>query len=58
MARKWWTLSAVVAGMFMLLLDVTIVNVAHPQIQKAFGASLRTCSGSSMPMRSRSRRCC
>ena len=40
MARKWWTLTAVVVGMFMLLLDVTIVNVALPQIQKAFGASL------------------
>lgn len=39
MARKWWTLTAVVAGMFMLL-DVTIVNVALPQIQKAFSASL------------------
>jgi len=24
MARKWWTLTAVVAGLFMLLLDVTI----------------------------------
>jgi EmrB/QacA subfamily drug resistance transporter len=40
MARKWWTLTAVVAGLFMLLLDVTIVNVALPQIQRAFGASL------------------
>src|SRR6266702_3767584 len=40
MARKWWTLTAVVAGLFMLLLDVTIVNVALPQIQQAFGASL------------------
>jgi EmrB/QacA subfamily drug resistance transporter len=40
MTRKWWTLAAVVAGLFMLLLDVTIVNVALPQIQKAFGASL------------------
>ena len=40
MARKWWTLTAVVAGVFMLLLDVTIVNVALPQIQQAFGASL------------------
>jgi hypothetical protein len=38
MARKWWTLTAVVAGMFMLLMDVTIVNVALPQIQKAFAA--------------------
>ena len=26
--------------MFMLLLDATIVNVALPQIHKAFGASL------------------
>src|SRR6266567_9219704 len=40
MARKWWTLTAVVAGVFMLLLDITIVNVALPQIQQAFGASL------------------
>ena len=40
MARKWWTLTAVVADMCMLLLDVTIVNVALPQIQKAFSASL------------------
>jgi EmrB/QacA subfamily drug resistance transporter len=40
MAQKWWTLTAVVTGMFMLLLDVTIVNVALPQIQQAFGASL------------------
>ncbi len=39
MARKWWTLTAVVAGMFMLL-DVAIVNVTLPEIQKAFGASL------------------
>jgi MFS family permease len=38
MTRKWWTLTAVVAGMFMLLMDVTIVNVALPQIQKAFAA--------------------
>jgi EmrB/QacA subfamily drug resistance transporter len=40
MARKWWTLTAVVVGVFMLLLDVTIVNVALPDIQKALGASL------------------
>jgi EmrB/QacA subfamily drug resistance transporter len=40
MARKWWTLIAVVVGVFMLLLDVTIVNVALPDIQKSFGASL------------------
>lgn len=41
MALTWWTLTAVVAGMFTLSLDVTIVNVALPQIEKAFGASPR-----------------
>jgi MFS family permease len=33
-------LAAVCGGVFMLLLDITIVNVAIPQIQQAFGASL------------------
>ena len=40
MARKWWTLIAVCTGVFMLLLDITVVNVALPQIQRAFHASL------------------
>ena len=40
MARKWWTLIAVCVGVFMLLLDITIVNVALPDIQRAFKASL------------------
>src|SRR6478752_4675112 len=40
MERKWWTLVAVAAGTFMLLLDITIVNVALPYIQQAFDASL------------------
>src|SRR4051812_20534139 len=40
MERKWWTLVAVAAGTFMLLLDVTIVNVVLPDIAKDLKASL------------------
>lgn len=40
MDRKWWTLTAVCTGVFMLLLDVTVVNVALPDIQRAFGSPL------------------
>jgi EmrB/QacA subfamily drug resistance transporter len=34
MDKKWWTLIVVCAATFMLLLDVTIVVVALPEIQK------------------------
>jgi EmrB/QacA subfamily drug resistance transporter len=40
MDKKWWTLTAVSVGAFMLLLDVTIVNVALPDIQRQLGGSL------------------
>ena len=39
MGRKWWTLVAVCTATFMLLLDITIVNVALPAIQRALNAS-------------------
>src|SRR6476660_10477519 len=37
---KWWTLLAVCTGVFMLLLDITIVNVALPDIQTQLHATL------------------
>ncbi|MFB7617560.1 MFS transporter [Kitasatospora sp. NPDC056181] len=39
MQRKWWTLVAVSVATFMLLLDITVVNVALPSIRKDLGAS-------------------
>ena len=40
MERKWWTLLAVCLATFMLLLDITVVNVALPDIQKDLNADL------------------
>ncbi len=40
MERKWWTLLAVCVATFMLLVDITIVNVALPSIQEDLDASL------------------
>src|SRR5258707_12046261 len=37
--NKWWTLVAVCLGTFMLLLDITIVNVALPDIPRALHSS-------------------
>jgi len=40
MARKWWTLLLISTATFMLLLDITVVNVALPDIQRELNASL------------------
>lgn len=39
MQRKWWTLTVVCVATFMLLLDITIVNVALPKIATDLKAS-------------------
>src|SRR5256886_12148080 len=36
--RKWWTLIAVCVAIFMLLLDITIVNVALPDLARSLQA--------------------
>ena len=38
--RKWWTLAAVAFGLFMIMLDNTVVNVALPAIEKDLNISI------------------
>src|SRR4051795_4873184 len=38
--KKWWTLGAVSFGLFMIMLDNTIVNVALPSIQRSLHMSI------------------
>jgi len=38
--KKWWTLGAVSFGLFMIMLDNTVVNVALPSIQRDLGVGL------------------
>src|SRR4029079_16448117 len=38
--RKWWTLAAVAFGLFMIMLDNTIVNVALPSIERSLHMSI------------------
>src|ERR1051326_5982752 len=38
--RKWWTLFAVSFGLFMIMLDNTVVNVALPSIREDLGISI------------------
>ncbi len=38
--RKWWTLVAVAFGLFMIMLDNTVVNVALPSIERDLGIGI------------------
>jgi EmrB/QacA subfamily drug resistance transporter len=40
LAQKWRILISVMFGIFMIILDATIVNVAFPTLRREFGASL------------------
>ena len=39
MSRKWWTLAGACAGLFLLMLDSTVVALALPAMRKDVGAS-------------------
>jgi EmrB/QacA subfamily drug resistance transporter len=38
--KKWWTLGAVAVGLFMIMLDNTVVNVALPSMRRSLHMSL------------------
>jgi len=38
--KKWWTLAAVAFGLFMIMLDNTVVNVALPSMQRSLGLTV------------------
>ncbi|MGH3328987.1 MAG: MFS transporter [Streptomycetales bacterium] len=38
--RKWWTLTSVAFGLFMIMLDNTVVNVALPSIRRDLGIDI------------------
>jgi hypothetical protein len=38
--QKWKVLITVMFGLFMIILDSTIINIAFPTLRRAFGASL------------------
>src|SRR5437588_11541243 len=40
--RRGWTLAIVSIGLFMMVLDNLVVNVALPGIRREFGASIQT----------------
>src|SRR4051812_9334804 len=37
--RKWWTLAAAAGSSFILLLDISVINIALPEVQRATHAS-------------------
>ena len=39
--RKWWTVVSVSFGLFMIMLDNTVVNVALPSIQRSLAPAER-----------------
>jgi len=38
--RKWKILISVMFGIFMIILDATVINVAFPTLRREFGATL------------------
>ena len=44
--QSWWILGLIGLAQFMVILDITVVNVALPSIGKAPELSATTCSGS------------
>src|SRR5438128_3957980 len=43
--KKWWTLAAVSVGLFMIMLDNTVVNVALPSMRRSLHMSLSELEG-------------
>jgi len=56
--RKWFVLLVISFSLFMILLDVTIVNIALPHIMTAFKIGLSSIEWSSTFMCWSSPRCC
>ena len=38
--QKWKVLISIMFGIFMIILDATVVNVAFPTLRREFGATL------------------
>jgi len=55
--RRWLALASVMTALFMVLLDVSIVNVAIPAIRSNLAATTPT-SSSSSPATASPMRCC